>query len=72
MVCSHTVARQKLVQLNAAATLDFLRVPPGNSLEGLKDDRVGQHSIRINAQYRLCFVRRQFNLARAEYANQPN
>lgn len=51
-----SVARRKLVQLNAAATLDFLRVPPGNRLEALKDDRVGQHSIRINDQFRLCFV----------------
>ena len=50
------VARRKLVQLNAAATLDFLRVPPGNRLEALRDDRVGQHSIRINDQYRLCFL----------------
>lgn len=55
-VAFEAVARRKLVQLNAAATLDFLRVPPGNRLEVLKDDRVGQHSIRINGQYRLCFV----------------
>lgn len=50
------VARRKLDQLNAAATLDFLRVPPGNRLEALKGDRAGQHSIRINDQFRLCFV----------------
>lgn len=50
------VARRKLDQLNAAATLDFLRVPPGNRLEALKGDRVGQHSIRVNDQFRLCFV----------------
>jgi proteic killer suppression protein len=49
-------ARRKLDQLNAAATLRFLRVPPGNRLEALKGDRAGQHSIRINDQYRLCFV----------------
>jgi proteic killer suppression protein len=49
------VARRKLVQLNAAATLDFLRVPPGNRLEALKGDRSGQHSIRINDQFRVCF-----------------
>ena len=49
------VARRKLAQLNAAATLDFLRVPPGNRLEALKGDRLGQHSIRVNAQWRLCF-----------------
>jgi toxin HigB-1 len=51
-----TPARRKLDQLNAAATLDFLRVPPGNRLEALKGDRAGQHSIRINDQYRICFV----------------
>ncbi len=50
-----SVARCKLVQLNAAATLDFLRVPPGNRLEALKGDRVGQHSIRVNDQFRVCF-----------------
>ena len=51
-----TVALRKLAQLHAAATLDFLRVPPGNRLEALKGDRAGQHSIRINDQWRLCFV----------------
>jgi proteic killer suppression protein len=51
-----TVARRKLDQLNAAATLDFLRAPPGNRLEALKGDRAGQHSIRVNDQFRLCFV----------------
>ena len=50
------VARRKLDQLNAAATLDFLRVPPGNRLEALKGDRAGQHSIRINDQFRLCLI----------------
>jgi proteic killer suppression protein len=50
------VARRKLEQLNAATTLDFLRVPPGNRLEALRGDRAGQHSIRVNDQYRLCFV----------------
>jgi toxin HigB-1 len=50
------VAIRKLTQLDAAATLDFLRSPPGNKLEALKGDRKGQHSIRINAQFRLCFV----------------
>lgn len=50
------VARRKLVQLHAATTLDFLRVPPGNRLEALKGDRVGQHSIRINDQFRVCFT----------------
>lgn len=55
-VVFESVARRKLIQLNAAASLDFLRVPPGNRLAALKDDRAGQHSIRINGQYRLCFV----------------
>jgi proteic killer suppression protein len=49
-------ARRKLRQLEIAGRLDDLRVPPGNDLEALKGDRVGQHSIRINDQYRVCFV----------------
>jgi proteic killer suppression protein len=43
-------------QLDAAKTLDFLRSPPGNQLEALKGDRVGQYSIRVNDQFRVCFV----------------
>jgi proteic killer suppression protein len=43
------------LQLHAAPTLESLRVPPGNQLEALKNDRKGQHSIRINGQWRLCF-----------------
>jgi len=50
------VARRKLDQLNAVVTLASLRIPPGNQLEALKEDRRGQYSIRINAQYRVCFV----------------
>lgn len=50
------VASRKLSQLAIAASLDDLRVPPGNRLESLRGDRRGQHSIRINDQYRLCFV----------------
>jgi proteic killer suppression protein len=50
-----TTARRKLEQLHAATTLDFLRVPPGNRLEALRGERIGQHSIRINDQWRLCF-----------------
>lgn len=50
------VAIRKLAQLNAAATLDFLRVPPGNRLEMLQGNRAGQYSIRINDQWRLCFT----------------
>ena len=48
-------ARRKLMLLNAAAALNDLRSPPGNRLEALTKDRVGQHSIRINDQWRLCF-----------------
>jgi proteic killer suppression protein len=51
-----TVATRKLVMLHAATTLDFLRSPPGNRLEALRADRAGQWSIRINDQWRLCFV----------------
>lgn len=46
---------RKLLLLDAAESLDDLRVPPGNRLEKLVGDRAGQHSIRINDQYRLCF-----------------
>jgi proteic killer suppression protein len=50
------VARRKLDQLEATSNLNDLRIPPGNRLEALKRDRAGQHSIRINDQYRICFV----------------
>jgi len=49
------VARRKLRMLNNAATLDDLRIPPANRLEALKGGRKGQHSIRINDQWRVCF-----------------
>ena len=49
------VARRKLRQLEVAGRLDDLRVTPGNRLESLKGDRAGQHSIRVNDQYRVCF-----------------
>lgn len=49
------VARRKLRQLEIAGQLGDLRVPPGNRLEALKGDRAGQHSIRINDQFRICF-----------------
>lgn len=49
------VARRKLRMLNAAAALEDLRIPPANRLEALKGDRKGQHSIRINDQWRICF-----------------
>jgi toxin HigB-1 len=51
-----TVAERKLTLLQAAMSLEALRVPPGNMLEALKHDRRGQHSIRINGQWRICFV----------------
>lgn len=50
------IARRKLLMLQAAVELDNLRVPPGNRLEALRGNRKGQHSIRINDQWRLCFV----------------
>ena len=50
------VALRKLVILDAVVVLDELRVPPGNRLEALRGDRAGQHSIRINDQWRICFT----------------
>jgi len=49
------IAARKLDQIDAAVSLEDLRVPPGNRLEALKADRLGQYSIRINNQYRICF-----------------
>ena len=57
----HRRAFKKLAILNAAILLDNLKVPPGNHLEALRRDRAGQHSIRINDQYRICFVWRDGN-----------
>jgi proteic killer suppression protein len=51
----HRIAWRKLAILDAAERLDDLRVPPGNRLEKLSGDREGQHSIRINDQWRICF-----------------
>jgi proteic killer suppression protein len=53
------VARRKLNMVHAATRLDDLRVPPGNQLHGLDGDRAGQHAIRINDQYRVCFEWRE-------------
>jgi len=50
------IARRKLLYLHRARSLQDLMVPPGNRLEALRGDRKGQHSIRINAQWRVCFV----------------
>lgn len=51
-----TIAERKLTQLEAAVSLASLKAPPGNRLEALAGNRKGQHSIRINDQWRLCFV----------------
>jgi toxin HigB-1 len=51
-----TVAMRKLAMLHRAATLIDLRIPPGNHLEALAGNRKGQHSIRVNQQWRVCFV----------------
>ncbi|MHC8341724.1 type II toxin-antitoxin system RelE/ParE family toxin [Pseudomonas sp. HLT2-19-2] len=51
-----SVVERKLTMLDAAAVLIDLRSPPGNRLEGLGGNRKGQHSIRINAQWRICFI----------------
>jgi proteic killer suppression protein len=48
--------RSKLQQLHASSLLEDLRVPPGNRLESLKGDRIDQYSIRVNDQWRICFV----------------
>jgi toxin HigB-1 len=60
------VARRKLDYLNAALQLRDLLAPPGNQLEMLKGDRVGQHSIRINDQYRICFTWTAFGAENVE------
>ena len=51
-----TIAARRLDHLDSAESLDDLRIPPGNRLEALKGGRAGQYSIRINEQYRICFV----------------
>jgi proteic killer suppression protein len=61
-----SVGRRKLGYLHAATSLDDLRSPPGNRLEALTGDRAGQHSIRVNDQYRVCFVWRDGNAERVE------
>ena len=61
-----TVAMRKLQLVNAAGSLEFLRVPPQNRLEQLKKDRKGQWSIRINDQFRVCFEWRDGHAWRVE------
>jgi len=65
------VARRKLLQLHAATALASLRIPPGNQLEALKADRKGQHSIRINDQWRVCFVWRSDGAHQVEIVDYP-
>lgn len=60
------IARRKLRMLNNARTLDDLRIPPAKRLEKLSGDRDGQHSIRINDQWRVCFVWESGNASRVE------
>jgi len=62
-------AKRKLDLIHAAMTLDFLRSPPGNRLEALKGDRIGQHSIRVNDQWRLCFVWRDGDAHDVEFTD---
>jgi proteic killer suppression protein len=62
-------AVKKLKQLNAATTPDYLRVPPGNHLEALDDDRAGQHSIRVNKQWRICFIWKDGHAYRVEFCD---
>ncbi len=59
-------ARRKLQIVDAALSLDDLRLPPGNMLEALVGDRAGQHSIRINGKYRVCFVISEMGATRIE------
>ena len=62
-------ARRKLLQVHAATELASLRIPPGNQLEALKAYRKGQHSIRINDQWRICFVWKTDRAYRVEIAD---
>lgn len=63
------VAERKLAQLDAAQSLAFVKVPPGSHLEGSEDDRNGQHSIRVNDQWRICFVWTEVDPAEIEIAD---
>jgi toxin HigB-1 len=60
------VTKRRLAMLDAAGNLEDLRVPPGNRLEKLRGSRQGQHSIRINDQYRICFVWRDHDACDVE------
>ena len=65
----HRAMLRKLVQLDAAERLDDLRAPPGNRLEKLRGDRAGQHSIRVNDQWRVCFTWREADAYDVEVAD---
>ena len=65
------VARRKLLQLHGATELASLRVPPGNQLEALSRDHKGQHSIRINDQWRICLVWRNDGAYQVEIVDYP-
>lgn len=62
-------ARAKLLAIDAAGRLDDLRVPPGNRLEALRGDRLGQHSVRVNEQWRVCFVWRDGDAWEVEFVD---
>jgi toxin HigB-1 len=62
-------AKRKLDLIDAAAGLAFLSVPPGNRLEALSGDRAGQHSIRVNDQWRICFCWRDGNAYDVEFCD---
>ena len=63
------IVQRKLVMMDSAMALADLRYPPGNGLEALKDDRKGQHSIRVNDQFRLCFVWTDAGPAQVEFVD---
>lgn len=62
-------ARTKLLMVHRARRLDDLRVPPGNRLEALRKDRIGQHSIRVSGKWRVCFVWRDGDAENVEFCD---
>lgn len=62
-------AKAKLALIDAAAAIDFLRIPPANRLEALKGNRAGQYSIRVNQQWRICFVWRDGDAYSVEFCD---
>ncbi|MCK6418909.1 MAG: type II toxin-antitoxin system RelE/ParE family toxin [Alphaproteobacteria bacterium] len=63
------MALRKILQIDAAEKIENLTVPPGNQLEKLKGDRKGQHSIRVNRQFRICFVWRDGEVYDVEFVD---